>query len=895
MLSFVYKVRGTIAVFLTLILIPTFILGGVIIDGSRVYGSKNILSEAGQMALNGALAGYDKELNAVYGLLAMEKTPEDMQGRLKEYFDETLNAQGLTVEDVSKALIYLKTVNDSFKAEAVPESQIYQSEVLEANIVDYMKIRGPVVMGEEIFSKLTECETQLQDVSNQKNAVDKQIDFEVDIQDLIEEFQKLDKLIIKEDEESWKAIAKMGESEPKASGSTEEVLDALYQDARFRYGRSIYEVLYRSTIESNSSPSTQHNDEEVTAEAFSESNMRDKVDEFCRAYSYSYNMKNLEDAFGANLELKRMYNRYDTGDIDDWADELDKDDDDYDKRHDLAESYHDIKNYINGSELLKSLDEHADMRAEVVHIRFKDIKGYMEDASEACNAMPAQIEKIREKVTELRRKYEDWKKAVEQVQDTDAKDKFLKKIENYKDFFDNENFNDTMLNELERKVKVNMDYYPKMIDVLSKQKFNNCCFINDYNRNSAFSGINSSEYNSAEYYSDFKSKGEKFFNVKMSSEGEWTTTPEGIEHEVLDRDNDDMIKTIKDYWGNTDDRDESKRQDFEVQVLKPFQDSLEGYKELFSTDVEGNIEEDFGGEYPSKWLNASRSTNSVSAHEVETDGAKEKNSKKIAKDIQGVSSEGNSMIKGLSELDLLSVAETALISCYGSEMFSYLTCDKGDKDNGYSLSNHDFKEDKYYRGQGEYITWGNPDIGNNIVKTKAIVFAIYLACNMIYAFINFYDDAAELSVIAPGPWQIVLTVGILTMISFKQTGDDLRHLWDGEDAELFKNTNSWPSMAVYHYDKRTSVLSFSYKNWLWFFMTIHGKQTLLPRIADCIEVNRVNAGEGNTLKNEYTMIKVEASVVTNTLFLQRVGALGGAEMELPEDGFVLDYKGVLGY
>ena len=227
-------------------------------------------------------------------------------------------------------------------------------------------------------------------------------------------------------------------------------------------------------------------------------------------------------------------------------------------------------------------------------------------------------------------------------------------------------------------------------------------------------------------------------------------------------------------------------------------------------------------------------------------------------------------------------------------MFSYLTCDKGDEDNGYSLSNHDFKEDKYYRGQGEYITWGNPDMSSNVIKTKAIVFAVYLACNMIYAFINFYDDASAMSVIVPGPWQIVLTVGILCMISFKQTGDDLKHLWDGEDAELFKNTVSWPNMFTYHYDKRTTFLSFSYKNWLWFFMTIHGKQTLLPRIADCIEVNRVNAG-GNTLKNEYTMVKVEASAVTNTFFLQRVSALGGPEMELPEGGFVLDYKGVLGY
>ena len=63
MLKICEKNKGAISVFLTLILLPTFIFGGVIIDGSRILGAKNIISGAGDLAMNGALSNYHEELN----------------------------------------------------------------------------------------------------------------------------------------------------------------------------------------------------------------------------------------------------------------------------------------------------------------------------------------------------------------------------------------------------------------------------------------------------------------------------------------------------------------------------------------------------------------------------------------------------------------------------------------------------------------------------------------------------------------------------------------------------------------------------------------------------------------------------------------------------------------
>lgn len=78
MLKFCRKHDGAISIFLSLILIPTLLFAGVVVDGARIYGSKNMISGAGDLAMNGALAGYDGSLNDAYGLIAMSKTPEEL-------------------------------------------------------------------------------------------------------------------------------------------------------------------------------------------------------------------------------------------------------------------------------------------------------------------------------------------------------------------------------------------------------------------------------------------------------------------------------------------------------------------------------------------------------------------------------------------------------------------------------------------------------------------------------------------------------------------------------------------------------------------------------------------------------------------------------------------------
>ena len=63
---FMGKNRGAISVFLALILLPMLIFSGIVVDVSRLYAAKTVVSGAGDLTMNAALSRYDKKLKDEY-------------------------------------------------------------------------------------------------------------------------------------------------------------------------------------------------------------------------------------------------------------------------------------------------------------------------------------------------------------------------------------------------------------------------------------------------------------------------------------------------------------------------------------------------------------------------------------------------------------------------------------------------------------------------------------------------------------------------------------------------------------------------------------------------------------------------------------------------------------
>ena len=62
------------------------------VDASRLFASKTVVSGAGDLTMNAALAQYDKKLKDKYGLTAMAKSPDssDEQQKLEQMFKEMM-------------------------------------------------------------------------------------------------------------------------------------------------------------------------------------------------------------------------------------------------------------------------------------------------------------------------------------------------------------------------------------------------------------------------------------------------------------------------------------------------------------------------------------------------------------------------------------------------------------------------------------------------------------------------------------------------------------------------------------------------------------------------------------------------------------------------------------
>lgn len=67
MIDFFEKTKGSISLFLALIMLPMMTVAGLIVDGARISAAKASLSGAGDLAMNAALSEYDQILYDVYG------------------------------------------------------------------------------------------------------------------------------------------------------------------------------------------------------------------------------------------------------------------------------------------------------------------------------------------------------------------------------------------------------------------------------------------------------------------------------------------------------------------------------------------------------------------------------------------------------------------------------------------------------------------------------------------------------------------------------------------------------------------------------------------------------------------------------------------------------------
>lgn len=201
MMKFMRKSKGSISIFLCLVLLPMVTYATLVIDATRLQSARTTIAEAGDLTMNAALSEYEQVLEDMYGLFAEVQSEDDLEPALNAYFQQTIESSLSESEDdayiqelaswITDSLLNQNDGNIDFTNlvdmemeeltfEPAPTSALANPAVMKRQIIDYMKYKGPVSLANTLFPKLN----FLKNTSKQADAVKEKVNYTKALSDI---------------------------------------------------------------------------------------------------------------------------------------------------------------------------------------------------------------------------------------------------------------------------------------------------------------------------------------------------------------------------------------------------------------------------------------------------------------------------------------------------------------------------------------------------------------------------------------------------------------------------------------------------------------------------------------------------------------------------------------
>lgn len=209
MKTFLKTVKGSITVFVTLILVPTIFFTGFMVDLARLklYGNQAVMTADNYGET--VLSQYDNLLKELYGLFAVTQDEEalkalnNLQGYVSSSFDPTQN--NISWEHFKDVQDYLGTntldgfmpyqnADITLEKEFINESSLSNHAVLDTQIGDFMRFRiaqGLLDDGSDILDTISEVEN----MENDGKAIDKKLEMDDEVEKLLDYAQDYYKIL----------------------------------------------------------------------------------------------------------------------------------------------------------------------------------------------------------------------------------------------------------------------------------------------------------------------------------------------------------------------------------------------------------------------------------------------------------------------------------------------------------------------------------------------------------------------------------------------------------------------------------------------------------------------------------------------------------------------------
>lgn len=834
------KQRGSICVFLTLILVPVLLFSGIIVDASRLFASKTVVSGAGDLTMNAALAQYDKNLKDGYGLTAMAKAPDspEEKQKLQQIFCESIYAGNLENKDNEEvnAVIQLSLVENGFEAKGVETSSLADADVLRQQIVEYMKFRGPVYIADDIVQKLKKL--PFDHLDQQKKYVETKTDYGIKASKLDKPLREAKKVI----ESQAAAIDLLKNTDPFVAVNTYKEKSVFWLAAKSM------EKYINGELNPSFPPDTPNMITQDMIKSYLDFNVELYEGDMVFDQEKYRNMITLlalkqfihaQPQAEAGLSVKNGYTEA------------------------QISAYKDIEKTVSRNTNI--MVQNYKTAANKYKDNIKSIKAAADsiitDGNTAINKLK-DVKKKWKNVEDAKKKYDqaktDLQSAGEDISGLEAEQ-------------ENIEINIKELEELINRIQMNVNGAEIYKESLKQ--------LEDLPQQLETQQITSSEGRLLEDWSASQAV-DQFWNGHNLLDGVQDISAAGFGSPL----NTDFYQNTLAGMSAEPVKNENQEQNRNNAAQK--ESGFNNQKNTILNAIEGELNlkeiEGFPDMFPSG-IAKTASSSGLGTADKKTD---------ISSDVNTVGTVRSDMtwLEELAScLDSMSgkILEQTYLMEYMSEMFNCMTTKAGDQ----SLSGVLLSEHKIINGEIEYILYGNSNTAVNKATAYMQLYAARLAIDLIYVFtdstITKEADAVAMAVVAASQqaWLYpIIKYGYLTCRAIAMAAEETGSLISGKECLV------WPG------DKgKKSAISFSYKDYMKLFLLIaltseNGKTDLVARTGDCIQLNT-----GDILKNKYTMLTLKADVETFTIFLPKVPAFLGQSGNKDNGKRRIRYRSVLAY
>lgn len=172
------RLKGSVTVFVSMILSVIIAFAGIMVDLSRLQTGKKHAQSAVQLSLQSALTRYHAPLKEQYGIMATGQDSEELETLIFELLEKNLTVENRYIPEVID--LYGFEI-DNLKV--MPFFNMTENYVLEQQIVQFMKYRAPVNTIGNFIEKLKSLNTFM----SQSGLLNKKMDLEKKLQKIREE------------------------------------------------------------------------------------------------------------------------------------------------------------------------------------------------------------------------------------------------------------------------------------------------------------------------------------------------------------------------------------------------------------------------------------------------------------------------------------------------------------------------------------------------------------------------------------------------------------------------------------------------------------------------------------------------------------------------------------